>query len=113
MADEKIHHITEEVKYDVIDTKNNVLLLSFKTREGAEGFLIINPVYRTPFIKIVPTLTFRDISSLDYLMTCLSTIYNTDKKNWFDNEIVNKFAQEFLEKIDDIRSNESVEGYIS
>jgi len=113
MAEEKIHRITENVEYDIIDTKNKVLLLSFKTPEGAEGFLIANPIYRIPQIKIVHTLTFRDISSLDYLMTCLSTIYNTDKKNFFNNQIVNKFAQEFLEKIDDIRSNESVEGYTS
>lgn len=112
MAEEKIHRITENVEYDLIDTKNKILLLSFETQEEVEGFLINNPLYRTPFIKIVPTLTFRDISSLDYLMTCLSTIYNTDKKNWFDNEIMNKFAREFLEKIDDIRSNETVEGYI-
>lgn len=113
MEEEKIHRITENVEYDLIDTKNKILLLSFDTQEGAEGFLINNPIYRIPQIKIVPTLTFRDTNSLNYLMTCLSTIYNTDKKNWFDNEVVNKFAQEFLERIDDIRSNETVEGYVS
>lgn len=105
-------NITKDVKYQIIDTQKKVILGSFDSEDGAELFLIENPIYRRPQIKMVPTLTHRDIISLDILMKCFSDIYESDDKTWFDNKIVNKIAREFLEKIDDIRSSESVIDYL-
>lgn len=104
--------VTNEIKYNIIDVQKNVLLATFESEDKAEMFLINNPVYRRPEIKIIPTLTFRDMNSLDRLMKCFSEIYDPAKKTWFDNDIVNEMAVEFIEKIDDIKSNKSVKGYI-
>ena len=112
MVDEAKEFITEEVEYVLIDTKRHVILGIFKTKEGAEQFLINNPIYRLPEVKIMPTLTFRDVGSLDYIMTCMSKIYDLDKKRFFDNEVINKIAEDFVEKIDVIRSDRSVISYI-
>lgn len=112
MAHEEIYRITENVEYDIIDKRNKVNLGSFKTKEDAEGFLINNPVYRSAQTEIVPTLTYRDMESLDYMMKCMSYIYNIKKKNWADNEELDKIMKDFVEKIDIIRSDKSVIGYI-
>ena len=109
---EEIYRITENVEYDIIDKRNKIIIGTFKTHDDAEGFLIESPQYRSAGTEIVPTLTHRDIHSMNYLMKCMSDIYSTNKKIWFDNEILDKIAREFIEKIDDIRSNKSVIGYI-
>ena len=106
------NNITKGVKYQIIDTQRKVILGSFDTEDGAQIFLAENPIYRRPEIKTIPTLTHRDIMSLDNILKSLSDIYDEDNKTWFDNKIVNKIARDFLEKIDDIRSSKSVEDYI-
>jgi hypothetical protein len=106
------NNITNNVQYRIIDTHILIIIGTFDTQEKAEDFLIDNPIYRRPEIKILPTLTSRDIMSLDYIVRCLSDIYDADNKIWFDNKIVNEIAKDFLEKIDDIRSNKSVKNYI-
>ena len=105
-------NITNSVKYQVIDTQRLVILGTFDTPEGAEIFLINNPMYRRPEIKTIPTLTHKDIKSLSHIMRCMSEIYEEDNKAWFDNKIVNKIVRDFIEKIDDIQSSKSVEDYI-
>lgn len=112
MANDEIYHITKDVEYHLIDMQRRIILGTFSTQEAAEGFLINNPIYRKPEIKIIPTLTYRDMISLDYLVTCMSTIYNVNKKNWSDNNVLNKIMREFVEKIDDIRSTKSVKDYM-
>lgn len=107
-----VHRITENVEYDIIDTKRYKIHGTFRAMDLAERFLAEEPIYRKPEIKIIPTLTYRDINSLDYLMTCSSIIYDTNKKNWSDNDILNKIIRDFVEKIDDIRSAKTVKGYI-
>ena len=105
-------NITENVKYQVKDINRLVILGFFDTIEGAQNFLIDNPIYRRPEIKIIPTLTFRDMMSLDHMMSCLSDVYDEHKKTWFDNKVVNEIARDFVDKIDDIRSSKSVKDYI-
>ena len=112
MPKEDIYPITEVEKYSIVDTRQKVLLGIFDTEEGADQFLIDNPIYRRSEIKIIPTLTFRDAMSLTHLMRCLSDIYDTDKRTWFDNKVANEIAKDFVEKIDDIRSSKSVKDYI-
>ena len=112
MPEEGTDFITEVEKYNILDTRRKILLGTFDTEEAAGQFLINNPTYRKPEIKIIPTLTYKDMMSLAHLIGCLSDIYDTNKKTWFDNKIANKIAEEFVEKIDDIRSSESVEDYI-
>lgn len=104
--------ITDDVEYDMIDVYGRMTLGTFKTEGAVEEFLMENPQYRRPGVKIIPTLTFRDIGSLNHIMLCISKIYDTNKKNWFDNKIVDEIAKEFIEKIDNIRSDRSVIGYI-
>ncbi len=106
------NNITNSVKYQVIDTQKLTILGTFDTPEGAEIFLIENPIYRRPEIKTIPTLTHKDIKSLGHIMRCMSEIYEEDNKTWFDNKVVNKIVRDFIEKIDDIRSSKSVEDYI-
>ena len=112
MVHEAIYRVTENVEYDVIDKRNKVLLGKFETMEGAEGFLMNNPIYRHPGIEIVPTLTHRDVKSLDYIMSCMSHIYDIPKKNWADNQILDSIIKDFVDKIDTIRSDKSIIGYI-
>ena len=107
-----IYRITENVEYDIIDTKRHKRHGSYRAMDLAERFLATESIYRSPDIKIIPTLTYRDINSLDYLMTCMSTIYDINKQNWSDNEIIDNIIREFVEKIDDIRSAKTVQGYI-
>ena len=107
-----IYRITENVEYDIIDTKRYKRYGTFRAMDLAERFLAEEPIYRSPEIKIIPTLTYRDINSLDYLMTCMSTIYDVNKKNWSNNDILDKIIREFVEKIDDIHSAKTVKGYI-
>lgn len=103
-------NITENVKYQIVDTQRSIILGNFDTQEGAEIFLFNNPTYRP--IKIIPTLTFKDMKSLDHIMRCFSEIYEEENKTWFDNKIVNTMVREFIENIDDIRSSKSVKDYI-
>lgn len=110
--DNENSNIINSVKYQVIDTQKLIILGTFDTSEGAEIFLIENPIYRRPEIKTIPTLTFEDIKSLSHVLRCMSEIYDEDNKTWFDNKIVNKIARDFIEKIDDIQSSRSVEDYI-
>lgn len=112
MPNEEIYPITEVEKYSIVDKQRKVLLGIFDTEEGADQFLINNPTYRKSEIKIIPTLTFRDMMSLTKLMGCLSDIYDVDKRTWFDNKVANEIAKDFVEKIDDIRSSKSVKDYI-
>lgn len=104
--------ITEKVEYDIIDTYGHRIIKTFGTEENADEFLVANPKYMRPGVKIIPTLTFRDIGSLNHIMSCMSKIYDTDKKNWFDNKIVDEIVREFIDKIDVIRSDMSVKGYV-
>lgn len=112
MAENVGYRITDNVEYDIMDTRRHIIIGTFMAPDLAERFLAEEPIYRGPEIKIIPTLTYRDVNSLDYLVSCMSTIYETNKRNWSDNEILNKIIKEFLEKIDDINSGKSVEGYI-
>lgn len=105
--------ITDEVAYNIIDVQRDVLLANFKTKEGAEGFIIDNPIYRRPEVKIIPSITKKDMNSLGYLIRCMSTIYDVHTKKFFNNEVIEKIAREFLTKIDDIESNRSVRNYVS
>ena len=105
-------NVTDNVKYQLIDTQKLIELASFDSQEKAEDFLIDNPIYRKPGIKVIPTLTHRDMESLQYVMECLSDIYDDKNNIWFDNKVLNEIAKDFLEKLDEIMSSKSVKDYI-
>lgn len=112
MTNEEIYRVTSEVEYDIIDVQRKVLLGSFKTHEGADTFLINNPIYRRLEIKIVPTLTHKDLKNLNNLFICISNIFDMKKMILFDNKILNTMVEDFLSDIENIKSNKTVENYI-